>query len=154
MEYNDSMGSFVPFVASLLIDFRNDACKSYLHTRKCTKILSIPFYAIEMDERKKTLFHFATIARSALVNAQTYLYIGKRKLSFRSSRVEERKRERGKDGERERGGKRKKWSEIVRILLVLSFQSIFLAERFYRIEKRCICRSTSRSGLEKIGLKE
>lgn len=102
MEYNDSMGSFVPFVASLLIDFRNDACKSYLHTRKCTKILSIPFYAIEMDERKKTLFHFATIVRSALVNAQTYLYIGKRKLSFRSSRVEERKRERGKDGERAR----------------------------------------------------
>ena len=143
MEYNDSMGSFVPFVASLLIDFRNDACKSYLHTRKCIKILAIPFYAIEMDERKKTLSHFVTIARSVLVNAQTYLYIGK--LSFRSSCVEERKRER----ERERGGKRKKWSEIVRILLVLSFQSIFLAERFYRIEERCICRSTSRSGLEK-----
>lgn len=152
MEYNDSMGSFVPFVASLLIDFRNDACKSYLHTRKCTEILPIPFYAIEMDERKKTLSHFAVIARSALVNAQTYLYIGKRKLSFRSSRVEQ--RERGKDGERERRGKRKRWSEIVRILLVLSFQSIFLAERFYRIEKRCICRWTSRSGLEKIGFKE
>ena len=95
MEYNDSMGSFVPFVASLLIDFRNDACKSYLHTRKCIKILAIPFYAIEMDERKKTLSHFVTIARSVLVNAQTYLYIGK--LSFRSSCVEERKRERERE---------------------------------------------------------
>ena len=99
MEYNDSMGSFVPFVASLLIDFRNDACKSYLHTRKCIKILAIPFYAIEMDERKKTLSHFATIARSALVNTQTYLYIGK--LSFRSSCVEERKREREREREEE-----------------------------------------------------
>lgn len=107
MEYNDSMGSFVPFVASLLIDFRNDACKSYLHTRKCTKILPIPFHTIQMDERKKTLSHFAAIALSALVNAQTYLYIGKRKLSFRSSRVEEREREREEKMERERERRRK-----------------------------------------------